>query len=171
MRPEHQARPVSLNSRPGSRLGRAVAIRTGRRTGAARPGTEDQRRRASVLVKNGSRHRKPNASQSTVPLSGESTSITSSRHSGSRPESSGPVSTKPRRRIFWESSPVTWATASISSRSLMTGDLLGKRGAGTGNTGTPAANAVSRKKGNTPGSQRGGRGERKSHPRERPRSG
>jgi len=30
----------------------------------------------------------------------------------------------------------------------------------TGNTGTPAANAAGRKKGNTPGSQRGGRGER-----------
>lgn len=33
-----------------------------------------------------------------------------------------------------------------------------KKGKGTGNTGTPAANAASRKKGNTPGSQRGRRG-------------
>jgi hypothetical protein len=54
-----------------------------------------------------------NASQSTVPVSGRSTSSTSSRHSGSRPEFSGPASTKPRRQISRASSPVTWATASI----------------------------------------------------------
>jgi hypothetical protein len=35
-----------------------------------------------------------------------------------------------------------------------------ERGNGTENTGTPAANAASRKKENTPGSQRGGRGRR-----------
>jgi len=36
-----------------------------------------------------------------------------------------------------------------------------KGGTGQGNTKTPAANAASRKKENTPGSQRGGRGEEK----------
>ena len=43
----------------------------------------------NVLVQNGSRQPKPNASQSTVPLSGRSTSITSSRHSGSGLEARG----------------------------------------------------------------------------------
>jgi hypothetical protein len=39
-----------------------------------------------------------------------------------------------------------------------------ERGNGTGNTGKPAANAASRKKGNTPGSQRGRRENEESRP-------
>jgi hypothetical protein len=73
--------------------------------------------------------------------------------------SSGPASTKPRRRISLESSPVFWATASNRSESLMGSRSPEKWEMGNGkHTGTPAANAAGRKKGNTPGSQRGGRG-------------
>ena len=39
-----------------------------------------------------------------------------------------------------------------------------EKGNGTGNTGTPAANAAGRKKQNTPGSQRGGRENEESRP-------
>jgi hypothetical protein len=42
-----------------------------------------------------------------------------------------------------------------------------KRGKGTGNTGTPAANAATRKKGNTHGKQRGPDGEPQGLLRER----
>jgi hypothetical protein len=44
----------------------------------------------------------------------------------------------------------------------MTGYLLEKWETGQGNTGKPAANAVGRKKGNTPGSQKDRRGEQKA---------
>ena len=46
----------------------------------------------------------------------------------------------------------------------MTEHLHGKGETGQGNTGTPAANAASRKKGNTPGSQRGGRENEEGRP-------
>ena len=45
-----------------------------------------------------------------------------------------------------------------------------KRETGQGNTGTPATHAASRKKGNTPGGQRGGRGDKKGSRDQNPRA-